>query len=277
MNKTNTVDTAKKGQTTTKNNIPTGKIKTLKSQEERRKAREENYANFRISALKRRCKRYGFDEAKTNEYIEKLKAQMSEPKQYSILIMLSDCKGVTEKSKSNDSEGLFKSPATMLKEAFKEAGIKYNVCCESHCMLTGDQKILAKIREIAPDGAKIYPYAKKMECVIPEDERKAVKVKKPSNNTAEKKAINKAAKKIFRGTKGIKHRQAGRYKTIADIRKAARYVKKNLKKGEKLDVNKVKKVVEERAKGGAATTVQLKANKRSKGSKKASMNLKKAA
>lgn len=256
MNKTNTVDTAQKGQTTTKNNIPTGKVKTLKSQEERRKAREENYANFRISALKRRCKRYGFDEAKTNEYIEKLKAQMSEPKQYSILIMLSDCKGVTEKSKNDDSESLFKSPATMLKEAFKEANIKYNVCCESHCMLTGDQKILAKIREIAPDGAKIYPYAKKMECVIPEDERKVVKVKKPSNNTAEKKAAAKAANKghMPKSVRYFHRMQKGRYKALRSISLAYKRSKKH-----------------------KATTVQLKANKRSTGSKKASMNLKKAA
>ena len=62
MTKNASVDTAQKGQATKKNNIPTGKVKTLANATERRKAREEQFRNFRISALRRRCKRMGFDE-----------------------------------------------------------------------------------------------------------------------------------------------------------------------------------------------------------------------
>lgn len=277
MNKNNTVDTAQKGQTTTKNTqpenvvkdlkkideirknkskVPTGKVTLLKETEARKKAREEQYRNFRIGAMRRRCKRYGFDEEKTKGYVEALIKQLDEPKQYNILIMLSDCEGVTEKSKNNDEKDLFKSPATMLKEAFKEANIKYNMCCESHCMLTGDQKILAKIREIVPDGAKIYPYAKKMECVIPEDERKAVKAKKPSNNTAEKKAAAKAANKghMPKSVRYLHRMQKGRYKALRSISLAYKRSKKH-----------------------KAITVQLDSKTSSKGSKRASTNLKKAA
>ena len=252
----NTVDTAQKGQTTTKNNIPTGKVKDLANATERRKAREEQFRNFRINALKRRCKRYGFDDAKTAEYVAKLEEQMKAPKEYNILIMLNT------------------KDTAMMNESLAKEKIDYKYRGDTYFSLDGDQNILAKLREIAPPTAKIYPYAKKMESVIPKEEREVIK--KPSNNTAEKKAAAKVSKKIFRGSKGVKHRQAGR-KSLADIRRASRYVKKNLKKGEKIDVKKVLKVVEERKKGGAATTVQLNAKKSSTGSKKASTPIKKAA
>lgn len=266
MTKNNTVDTAQKGQTTTKNNIPTGKVKTLANATERRKAREEQFRNFRINALKRRCKRMGFDEAKTNEYVEKLKKQMDAPKEYTILVMFNN------------------ADFNLLKEAVTKAGIKYNIlvagnskACISYgyMSLVGDQVVLAKVREIAPPSANIHPYAKKMESVIPAEDKEVIK--KPSNNTAEKKAAAKSAKNIFGGSKRYTHRQKGRIKTLADIHRASRYVKKHLKKGEKIDVKKVFKVVEERKKGGAAETVQLESKKSSTASKKASTGLKKAA
>ena len=155
MKNNTTVETAQKSQATTKN---TGKVKTLANATERRKAREEQFRNFRINALKRRCKRMGFDEAKTNEYVEKLNKQMDEPKQYDILITFNN------------------ADFNLLKEAVAKANINYNILVAGnskarvsygYMSLVGDQNVLAKMREIAPPSAKIHPYAKKMESVIP--------------------------------------------------------------------------------------------------------------
>lgn len=264
----NTVDTAQKGQTTTKNNIPTGKVKTLANATERRKAREEQFRIFRINALKRRCKRYGFDDAKTAEYVAKLEEQMKAPKEYNIMVSFNT------------------KDFNMVKEAVIKANIKYRILVAGngkarvsygYMSLIGDQKVLDKLREIAPPSAKIYPYAKKMESVIPKEEREVIK--KPSNNTAEKKAAAKAANKghMPKSARYMHRMNKGKMKTLSEIRKASRYVKKHLKKGEKLDIKKVFKVVEERAKGGARTVALQHDKKRSTSSKKASTNLKKAA
>ena len=245
MTKNNTVDTAQKGQTTTKNNIPTGNVKTLANATERRKAREEQFRNFRINALKRRCKRYGFDDAKTAEYVAKLEEQMKAPKEYHILVMF-DTKDYN-----------------MMKEAVIKANIKYNILVAGnskarisygYMSLVGNQDVLAKIREIAPTSAKIYPYAKKMESVIPKEEREVIK--KPSNNTAEKKTAAKAANKGHTPkSKLYMHRlQKGRRKKMRTVSLAYKRSKKR-----------------------SATTVQLNAKKSSTGSKKASTDIKKAA
>ena len=191
------------------------------------------------------------------EYVKKLIEQLNTPKEYDILIMF------------NSKEG------PMMRQALDNAKIKYKFHNDTYFFVQGDQNILAKIREIAPPSAKIYPYAKKMESVIPKEEMEVIK--KPSNNTAEKKAAAKTTKKLFGGSYRYAHRQKGRVKTLADIHRASRYVKKHLKKGVKIDVKKVFKVVEERKKGGAATTVYLNAKKSSTGSKKASASIKKAA
>lgn len=183
MSKNNTVDTAQKGQTTTKNNIPTGKVKTLANATERRKTREEQFRNFRINALRRRCKRMKLDDEKTEELVKKLIEQMNAPKEYNIIVMFDN------------------SDYNMVKEAVENAKIKYNVLISgntkarvslAYMSLEGDQNILAKLREIAPPSAKIYPYAKKMESVLPKAEPKK---KKPSNNSKEKAAAVKAARK----------------------------------------------------------------------------------
>ena len=241
----NTVDTAQKGQTTTKNNIPTGKVKTLANATERRKAREEQFRNFRINALKRRCARYGFDEAKTNEYIEKLKKQMDAPKEYTILVTFNN------------------ADFNLLKEAVAKAGIKYNILVAGngkarisygYMSLVGDQKILDKLREIAPPSAKIYPYAKKMESVIPKEEREVIK--KSTNNTVEKRKAAKDARKK------------------ENIRK---FLNRKKGKGKATTWGSRKISLAERKKAHKATTIQLNAEKSSTGSKKASTNLKKAA
>lgn len=257
MTKNTSVDTAQKGQATKKNNIPTGKVNTLANATERRKAREEQFRNFRIGALRRRCERMGFDEAKTEEYVNKLIEQLNAPKEYDILIMFSIKEG------------------PMMRQALDNAKIKYKFNADTYFFVQGDQNILAKIREIAPPSAKIHPYARKMESIIPKEEKEVIK--KPSNNTAEKKAAAKTTKKNFGGSYRYARQQKGRIKTLADVRKASRYVKKHLKKGEKIDVKKVFKVAEERKKDKAATTVQLNTKKSSTASKKASTPIKKAA
>ena len=242
MTKNTSVETAQKGQATNKN---TGKVKTLANATERRKAREEQFRNFRINALKRRCKRMGFDEAKTNEYVEKLNKQMDAPKEYTILVTFNN------------------ADFNLLKEAVTKAGIKYNILVAGngkarvsygYMSLVGDQAILTKIREIAPPSAKIYPYAKKMESVLKDVERPPQE-KKPTNNTAAVKSANKQKKKelnLHRCT----HKK-GKGKSVAkQQRKISLSARKKLRK---------------------ATIVQLKAKKSSTASKKASMPIKKAA
>lgn len=245
MKNNTTVDTAQKGQATTKNNIPTGKVKTLANATERRKAREEQFRNFRINALKRRCARYGFDEAKTAEYIAKLEEQMKAPKEYTIMVTFNN------------------ADFNMLKEAVAKAGIKYNILVAGngkarvsygYMSLIGDQTVLAKIREIAPSSAKIYPYAKKMEPVI--NETPPVKKKKPTNNTVEKRKAAKDARKK------------------ENIRK---FLNRKKGKGKATTWGSRKISLAERKKAHKATTVQLKAKKSSTGSKKASTSIKKAA
>lgn len=190
MSKNNTVDTAQKGQTATKNNIPTGKVKTLADAAKRRKTREEQFRNFRINALRRRCKRMGFDEEKTEELVKKLIEQMNAPKEYNIIVMFDN------------------SDYNMLKEAVENAKIKYNVLISgntkarvslAYMSLEGDQNVLAKLREIAPPSAKIYPYAKKMESVLPKGkERKSEYVAKNTDksSTAKYRRLARKADKL---------------------------------------------------------------------------------
>ena len=244
MTKNNTVDTAQKGQTTI-DKTPTGKVKTLKTAEERRKAREEQYRNFRINALRRRCKRYGFDEEKTEEYVKKLIEQLKAPNEYTIIVMVKrdDMKSMEQSILNAKLKWTHRSPIHEKKES------------DGYFAFAGNKELLDKIRGIAPPDAKIHHYAKKMESVIPKEEREVIK--KPSNNTAEKKA---AAKTVAKGhmpkSKRYFHRmQKGRYKNLRKISLA--YYK--------------------RSKKHSATTVQLKSKKGSTGSKKASTNVKKAA
>ena len=195
MNKNTQTETAKKGQAVNNNKkskTPTGKIVLMKETEARKKAREEQFRNFRINALRRRCERMGFDEEKTEELVKKLIEQMDTPKEYSILVMLDGCKG--EKIPNPNGEGeLFKSAGEQFNESLTKANIKYKYRGDTYFSLDGNQDVLAKIREIAPDGAKIYPYAKKMESVLPKAEPKK---KKPSNNSKEKAADAKVARKL---------------------------------------------------------------------------------
>lgn len=196
MSKNNKVDTAQKGQTANKiqpekvqNNLkkiqeiknakkdktPTGKVILISEKESKRKAREEQYRNFRINALKRRADRMGLSKEEVEEAVKKLIEQMDAPKEYNILIMVA------------------KPDIAMLKEALAKEDIKYAFCGDEFVSVNGNQDTLAKIREIAPTSAKIHPHAKKMEPVLPKKEY--VKAKKPSNNSKEKALAAKVARK----------------------------------------------------------------------------------
>ena len=61
-----------------KDKTPTGKVKTMKDKEELRKAREEQYKNFRVNALKRRAKRMGLSDEQTEVKIKELISQINE-------------------------------------------------------------------------------------------------------------------------------------------------------------------------------------------------------
>lgn len=228
MTNNNTVDTAQKGQTTTKNisKVPTGKVTLLKETEARKKAREEQYKNFRVNALKRRCARMGMSEEDTKKYVEKLLEQLKAPKEYTILVMIA------------------KPDFAMMKEALAKANITYNYCGDTYFSIGGNQDTLSKIREIAPTSAKIHPYAKKMESVLA-DVKPPEKTKKPTNNTAEKKAAAKKKRKMSNILANKKRRHGrGRF-----ARKEVRNLRQELKKNRK------------------AKIVQLAAKKASKGSK----------
>ena len=242
MAKNNTVDTAQKGQTTI-DKTPTGKVKTLKTAEERRKAREEQYRNFRINALRRRCKRYGFDEEKTEEYVKKLIEQLKAPNEYTIIVMVkrNDMKSMEQSILNAKLKWTHRSPINEKKES------------DGYFAFAGNKELLDKIRGIAPPDAKIHHYAKKMESVIPKEEMEVIK--KPSNNTAEAKKNAKAVRKEINKRRGL-HKK-GSSKFLARKRR-------NLSLAQRIAKHK-------------ATTVQLNAKKSSTGSKKASTNLKKAA
>lgn len=230
MNKNTQVETAPKSQATNKDKTPVGKVKSIKTAEQRRKEREENYRNFRINSLRRRCERYGFDKEKTEELVKKLIEQMNSPKEYFILIFISPKN--------------FK----MMNEALKNASIKYKYCGPTFFSIDGNQNVLAKLREIAPEGSTIHPYAKKMESVITEEDRKK---KAHTNNTDEKRADAKKKRKNFN--------------------KKVRAVHK------KHTLSYKKKKAEKASKKKSGTTVQMTHKKPSESLKKASTGLKKAA
>lgn len=237
MNNNTKVETAQKSQATNKktSKVPTGKVTLMKETEARKKAREEQYRSFRINALRRRCKRMKFDDEKTEELVKKLIEQLDAPKEYNILILL------------NPDDG------PMMKEALAKANIHYKYHGDTFFSIDGNQDVLAKIREIAPPKAKIYPYAKKMESVIPEEDKK--KAKKPTNNTATAKTAAKQKKKEL-NLHRCKHKK-GKGKAVA-------------KQQRKISLSERKKLRK-------ATTVQLNAKNGSNGMKKASTNVKKAA
>ena len=276
MNNNTKVDTAQKGQAANKktSKVPTGKIILMKETEARKKAREEQFCNFRVNALRRRCKRMGFDDEKTEEFVKKLKEQMNAPKEYSILVMLDGCKGKNIPNPDGEGE-LFKSAGEQFKEDLEKKDIKYKYRGSTYFSLDGNQDVLAKIREIAPDGAKIYPYAKKMESVLPKGkERKTEYVAKNTDksSTAKYRRLARKADKLRK--KRLDGMAQNDRKLHAELQKQRRMsnrrkVKTALKKLHvKLSGCKKKR---------SGIVVKLPAKNTSTGSKKASTPIKKAA
>lgn len=276
MKNNNTVDTAQKGQTANKiqpekvqNNLkkiqeiknakkdktPTGKVIVISEKESTRKAREEQYRNFRINALKRRAGRMGLSEEKIEEAVKKLIEQMDAPKEYNILIMVA--KATRKKDKPD---------ITMLKEALAKEGIKYAFCGDDFVSVNGNQDVLAKIREIAPPSAKIYPYAKKMESVLPKKEYTGIK--KPSNNSKEKALTAKIARKE-------KKIRIHRNKKTGEIehRKISKRPNRHSNPTKKYTKKIVLKTLAKAKKRNSSIVVQMPTKKASEGSK----TLKKAA
>lgn len=286
MNKNTHVETAQKGQATNKNiqpekvvtalkniddirknksKVPTGKVTILKETEARKKAREEQYRNFRINALKRRCKRMEFDDEKTAQYVETLKKQLDAPKEYSILVMFSSKDGA------------------MMKEALTNAGINYKYHGDTYYSIDGDQNVLAKIREIAPPGAKIHPYAKKMESVLkdvehPLQEKKSNYIAKNTDKstTAKYRRLQRKADKLRK--KQLDGMAANDHKLHAELQKEKRMTsRRKVAKKIKMLHKRLQKAALKANKKKTGTVVQLNAKKGSTVSKKASTSIKKAA
>lgn len=270
MSKKNfTVATAENGKTTkqdtkhafattniSKDKTPTGKVKTIKDKEAIRKEREENYRNFRINALKRRAKRLKLDEKKTQEAVDKLIAQLDTPNSYDVLLMYTDPKVYN-----------------LLKEALNNEGIVCKIITSTYAFLVSDKETLATLREIAPTGVKICPYVKKKEPVLPVAPPKMRGAKK--HTKAEKKNIAAAAKKACKEAKIKYYLDRSEH---AKARKEAVNKKKRTEANHKILFQKrCEKASKKRQKTQGGTTVQLKPKKGSNASKKASMNLKKAA
>lgn len=229
MKNNKNVETAQKGQATTKNTqpenvkndlkkiqehrdakkskTPTGKVTLLKETEARKKARKEQYDNFRINALKRRCKRMKISEEDTQKYTEKLKEQLNSPHSYHILIMFD------------------KKEVDMVKQAIKNEGLEYKIMTDSHMMLDGDSEVLATLRGIMPPSAKIYPYVMKKPPVLVVEHDDGVKKKRPTK-TQKKTAAAEA--KMNRKKKSI---QIHRNKKTGKVTK--KIVLKTLKSAKK--------------------------------------------
>lgn len=192
MKKNTIVDTANNGQTTTENTVDnTSKL----TKAERR---EQNYVAFRVNALKRRCKRYGLSEEKTNAYVEKLKELLASPNTYDIYVffpqkdykMISAIVNKNIDTKAND-----------------------NIIMEYWMKFVGDNELLNKLREVLPDSAKIQPLVHKKRIDFDDGDNVVQNKKVPKKKVAKRKS------------KIEKRAETKKKKNLADLR-ASRKVKK---------------------------------------------------
>ena len=230
-----------------KDKTPTGKVKTLKDKEALKAAREEEYVNRRVNALKRRAKRMGLSEEQTNVKIEELKAQIKAPNNYDIVIMF--------------------NPADydMVKQALMNDDITWKLLVTTYGFLEGDAEVLASLRKILPPKSKIYPHVKRKPNVLPTQPPRARGAKKRTK--AEKKNLAKAAKtarKTLNRQKGhnVKSEAKARLEKFMRDRKAA---------------NMARKAAKNASHKASGTVIHMKANKRSKSVKMASTDVKQAA
>lgn len=259
MNNNTKVETAQKSQAANKktSKVPTGKVTLMKETEARKKAREEQYRNFRINALRRRCKRMKFDDEKTEELVKKLIEQLDAPKEYNILILL------------NPNDG------PMMKEALAKANIHYKYHGDTFFSIDGNQDVLAKIREIAPPKAKIYPYAKKMEPVLPKGkECKSEYVAKNTDksSTAKYRRLARKADKLRK--KQLDGMAANDRKLHAELQKQRRM---SNRRKVKTALKKLHIKLSGCNKKRSGIVVKLPVKNGSKSQEKASTNVKKAA
>lgn len=254
-----TVATTEDGKTTlTKiDKTPTGKVKTMKKKEELQKAREEQYKNFRINALKRRAKRMGLNDEQTAAKVEELKKQMAASNDYNILIMFNP----------NDFN--------LVKQALMNDDIAWKLLVTSYGFIDGDDELLADLRKLLPPSAKIYPYVKRKPPILPSQQPSGRG--KKTRTKAEKKNLAAAAKKERKEKKRI-HRN----KKTGEIENRTQSSRKNrhsnpIIKGKKAAKIRKQNTLTERKLARKATTVQIACKKRSTASKKASTGLKQAA
>ena len=193
MRKNFKVATTEDGKTTlTKiDKTPTGKVKKIEDTKKRREAREEQYRQFRIKALVRRGQRMKLPEQEIEDLKKLLLKQMDEPKQYTILCLF-PTKTPTKKGEA--------SIANLAKQAILNSKIEYKLLVDTYAYIIGDEKVLAKLREILPEGVTIHPYPKKPASVFNMVD-KPMQEKKPSNNNknvaVKAKAARKAAKLAY--------------------------------------------------------------------------------
>ena len=235
-----------------KDKTPTGKVKTLKDKEKIQEERKEQYKNFRVSALKRRCERYGLTEEQTDVKVTELLKQLDTPNQYDVLICFNP----------ND--------VNLVKQALLKEDLVYKIMTSTYVFMIADSETLATIREIMPPDAKIWPYVKRKPSVL--------EGLKPEKSGRGKKTKTKAQKKDA-AAEAKKNRKKAKLAAHTNHKEAAKQQKKSHNKKMRT-IAKHKKIFDKRclkaSNKKSGTIVQLKAKKGSKSSKKAS-TLKKAA
>lgn len=234
-----------------KNNTPTGKVKTIKDKEAIKAAREEQYKNFRINALKRRAKRIGLNEEQTKVKVEELIKQLNSSNDYDILIMFNP------------------DDFNMVKQALMNEDIAWKLLVSSYGFLIGDDELLADLRKILPPSAKIYPHVKRKPPILPVEKPRVRGAKKRTK--AEKKAIAAAAKKARKAAKNLKSKEARRQQAIMKHKEESNKASRKAKKAKMLFDKRCKKVVQKAQKAKDGTTVQLPSKKVSTALKKASI------
>ena len=250
-----TVATTEDGKTTlTKiDKTPTGKVKTMKKKEELQKAREEQYKNFRINALKRRAKRMGLTDEQTAVKVKELEKQMAASNDYNILIMFNP----------NDFN--------LVKQALMNDDIAWKLLVTSYGFIDGDDELLADLRKLLPPSAKIYPHVKRKPPILPSQQPSGRG--KKTRTKAEKKSLTAAAKKARKHAKNLKTKEARRQQAIAKHKEEKNKASRKAAKAKMLFDKRCQKA--QKAKGG--TVVQMKDKKPSASPKKASTSLKQAA
>ena len=292
------VDTAANGQTAKqdikhafgvveKTNVPTGKVKSI---EERRKAREESYKQFRVNALKRRAKRMGLTKEQTDEKVQLLLKQLQESATYNIIVTyhMNDKAMVVQALKNEDIV------CKMMVDANRRNQ-------DAYCIIEADKDVLDYLRGLDIPTMKIHPYVKRKPPIIEgQVKKKSDYVAKNNDKSNTPKGIRNARKtmivaamiehfkelkangvikqvtaNMLKGTYVAMHND---HKLAAKLQKEVRTKRdRKLKKQEMLLKKRLEKrrLASKKTKGG--TIVPLKSKNNTEGLKKASKTIKKAA